>query len=826
MNTLGYFTRLAVNNLRRGGQRGIVALLCIVFGVMSLVAMTQVAGAIERTMVLRPVELVGADISLSPKDGDALLPEQIDDLKQFQQSGDIDRYTLIAYTSTLMFHKTGSGEMHFETGLGITPGEYPLAGLLTISQPGNVGLATLIQQVGDVVITRDIAQEKGLKVGDAIVLSDLNVGATVPGHIRGIAADTPNHQGSKVYYTVETARKLAGGLNPLNTALANSKNANRVGGLFENAGFSVTLSEQTAKNSAQTADFILTCLKGAGILGLLVSGVGIANTMQVLLRRRQQVIAIWKTLGYRENDLRFIFTLEAGLLGLIGSLIGAGLGILISVQLVGLFRRTSNLLFSWSLIPAPVGVAVLVGTLTTVIFALWAIVISSQARPMALLRSEPVDVRQLPWWKSIGLMLVLMLPFTALTSLVMGTLFKGALVLGGVVVGVGGLAAFFGGVMWIFTHLIPLRGLPLAHLAQNSLRRRGIALVFAMVALFVGILSMSFGMFMSQNGQREMSERELDLPGPNINVIAPFDQAAAIMKAVQAQSPQKVGEGYTVSVQRWKPAGDAPIPGMAPVLVGLTDPGDFEVSGGAAWGSRSDGVYVSRFAGLDAGSQVEVTFRDGSSKSLPVIGTYTIKDNPGSLNHPLGLIMPAKTLLDMTRPDTVTFYVRASNDRVAATAAALGSALPDATVINLVAYSARWLQSYQNLLILTLAMSGLALLAGILLVANSVSLAMLERQHEFGVLKAIGYSRRHILTTLGVEYSLVGIIATGAGLGVVRIFLWIMARSNHLTASLLQLTPASIAVIALCGIGLTLLAVLGLAWNPTRVSPLVVLNDH
>ena len=98
--------------------------------------------------------------------------------------------------------------------------------------------------------------------------------------------------------------------------------------------------------------------------------------------------------------------------------------------------------------------------------------------------------------------------------------------------------------------------------------------------------------------------------------------------------------------------------------------------------------------------------------------------------------------------------------------------------------------AYRNLFILALAMSGLALLAGALLVANTVSLAMLDRRFEIGVLKAIGYTRAHLLAALSVEYGLVAAIATGAALVGVRLMLWVLGRANPLSARILVLTPA------------------------------------
>src|SRR5258708_8348267 len=58
-------------------------------------------------------------------------------------------------------------------------------------------------------------------------------------------------------------------------------------------------------------------------MALLIGGVGIVNTMQVLLSRRKLEIAMLKTTGYRRFDLYLLFGLEAGLVGLSGGIVGA-----------------------------------------------------------------------------------------------------------------------------------------------------------------------------------------------------------------------------------------------------------------------------------------------------------------------------------------------------------------------------------------------------------------------------------------------------------------------------------------------------------------------
>ena len=85
-------------------------------------------------------------------------------------------------------------------------------------------------------------------------------------------------------------------------------------------------------------------------------------------------------------------------------------------------------------------------------------------------------------------------------------------------------------------------------------------------------------------------------------------------------------------------------------------------------------------------------------------------------------------------------------------------------------YQAHYISTYKNLFVFAAAMASLAILAGVLLVANSVSLAMLDRRFEIGVLKALGYSRGQVLFTQVVEYTLMAVIISLTGLGLIWVF--------------------------------------------------------
>jgi putative ABC transport system permease protein len=825
MTMLRFYLRTASHTLRRGGQRVLVAMLCVAFGVMSLVAMLLVSQSVHSTLVVDPREQLGGDLSLGRPE-EYILPEHVAELQALQAEGAIERYALAAQASFLSYRTPSSGESYLSaTGIGIDPAVYPLAGALTVGDPDGAHPAALLQGVGDVLVTRDLQADHGLAVGDEIILTDLAVGAPVQGRVQGIVADTPNHMGDKIYYTLATAQALAGGRNAANAVLVTAGDPEAVRERLSESGWSVFSAALAAGQDRATVGLIDLLLRGAGMMGLFVGGIGIANTMQVLLRRRRQEMAIWKVLGYRERELHLLFATEAGLLGTFGSLLGAGLGLAISGGLTELFRRTGSMLYVWTISPLPLAAGVLVGIATTVVFALWAIATAGRVQPMALLRNEPVAAARPPRWQALLLAAVLALPLATITSLVMGSLFRGIGVLLFALAGLLALGGFMGALAWVATHLLPLQGLPLLRMARNSLRRRGLSPVFAMIALFAGVVSLALGVVFTQNAGQAMDERTLTLPGYNVTVTALAEHEEAVRQALAAQGIDQVAYGYQTSVRAIDmPARQEPFAAQ-PVLMGRSEPYDY-VIGGAPWGSEPDGVYTYEPAQVPLGSTVEVTLWDGTVRTLTVVGSYGVELGPARLPYALGLLMPAELSLSIAPPDTVQFAIEAPQGQVRAVSASLGEALPQATVINLQAYATRFSQAYWNLFVLATAMAGLALLAGVLLVANSVSLAMLDRRYEIGVLKAVGYSRWHILATLAAEYGLVALIPTFAALTVVQGFLVIVRHVNKVAAGLLSMPPQVAALIGLVGVGLTLLTVLAVAWRPTQVSPVVVLNDR
>lgn len=150
-------------------------------------------------------------------------------------------------------------------------------------------------------------------------------------------------------------------------------------------------SVQTPVQALQSVNTILGILNiivaGIATISLVIGGVGIANTMYTSVLERMKEIGIMKAVGGKNSDILKIFVIESGLLGLVGGIVGAimGLGFAFGVSYVANSALGQNLLevtVSYPLIFLSISFSFLIGILAGLMPALQA----SQLKPVAALR--------------------------------------------------------------------------------------------------------------------------------------------------------------------------------------------------------------------------------------------------------------------------------------------------------------------------------------------------------------------------------------------------------------------------------------------------------
>ncbi len=141
---LGFAFNYAWRSLHLGGQRTVLAIICIAFGVMSLGSMQSLSTAINQIFVENRVS-VGGDATLDWPNG-PIGAEQQAQLEQLKQAGVIGDYVVYSAVPPAMLKPAGSDHVTFsDLGYGIDPQTYPLLGELHVSQPANASMTRIAQ---------------------------------------------------------------------------------------------------------------------------------------------------------------------------------------------------------------------------------------------------------------------------------------------------------------------------------------------------------------------------------------------------------------------------------------------------------------------------------------------------------------------------------------------------------------------------------------------------------------------------------------------------------------------------------------------------------
>ena len=129
-----------------------------------------------------------------------------------------------------------------------------------------------------------------------------------------------------------------------------------------------------------------------------------------------------------------------------------------------------------------------------------------------------------------------------------------------------------------------------------------------------------------------------------------------------------------------------------------------------------------------------------------------------------------------------------------------------------------------------LALAGAALLVGGFIIFNTFSITVAQRTREFGLLRAMGSTRRQVLGAVVVEALALGVIASLLGMFGGLAFASLIgslfnAAGLGIPQSGLELAPRTIVASLLVGIGVTLVAAIVPARRATRVPPIAALSE-
>lgn len=906
----------AVRSLRRGGQRSLLAIFCVAVGVMAVVALRLAGDMVTLSLTSNIREVNGGDVSLQTT-ALPLGPHDLGPLDTLKQQGVITDDVALGTTPAATVRRTAGGHtVTLPLYVIDDPYRFPLVGGGRLNQPQGATYGQALAKTGAIVVSQFVADEGELHTGDRVHVTVAG-GEGTDVVIGGVAENRRFAGQIAVGYITRTTYNVLRPDTPPTYGLVNittpgSGAAQQVADQLRRdypAATVVTVQDaidQSLQASTDTSRF----LQIVGLLALLIGGVGIVNTMQVMLSRRRVEIAMLKTSGYKRGDLYALFAVETGIIGLSGGVLGTAVGTGLSAVVRVLVQNLFQIPISFHVSAGTLVTGVAVGLATSLIFGLLPIVRAASVRPVTVLRDMGEATSAGSRAQTVGLYVALVALFTALSASLLGSVGLAIAVVAGTIIVILLLAGLFALVVsgvgsipvperpdatqWIIaaalvafallmttrqravgTCLLILAGALVIAVAMPRSRRTALKLALrslsrvrgrttaTLVALFAGVFTIGLILVLGQNITSKIENGISRATTFNVFAIASARDAGranAVTERLQGVQARRVTQDVATT-----PAGvnGQPLAAVLPPPPPAQQPGGerqgnqfrlsalngvegYDLGGGQL--PDTTALHGRVLTGDDAGTANVLLRNDlhtgdlhlqvgdtvalhqtitGREVTVTVVGFYTPVARTSSglvfrtFFSPVVADISVVRALGIERAQTVIgMKIDPTTSRPALTT--LEKALPDATIINLADFGSIVNQIVSNLVNLLVALASLALFAGIIIIANAVALAMLERRREIGILKAVGHTSASVLAQVLVENGATGAIAGITGMLLVTVATALLGA--YVLDTDLTVGGPIVAAVAVGVTALTVLTAALVAWSPTRARPLDVLR--
>ena len=587
------------------------------------------------------------------------------------------------------------------------------------------------------------------------------------------------------------------------------------------------MEEESIKSVSKGDTSITTIfLLSFGILAMLVAALVIANTFQVLVAQRRRTLALLRTIGANKGQLYVSVLFEAGLLGLIASMLGVGLGIGLMAALCqsGLMKATGmtmRLVLSWPAFVVPIAF----GVVMTVIASLGSARSATAVTPLEALRPiELTDTRRAGKIRAIlaGLLVLVGIGLAAFSAWQMNEKIAGHDSLADkqypmvLLAAIAGCALIFLGLVLSAAFWLPvlMRGVgalvafagPSAKVAHANIQKNPRRVAATGAALLIGVTLVSTIATGAASAKQTMNEALTTRY--SVDMIA----AGADMTSKQADEAAKI-KGIKDSIYaptRMMSMKDANGKDLNVLIVGVDGVDALrkvvraDLSGVTISG---DSVLMPKYSaatGKDIPLGKSVTFTSDVSGSQTGTADAAASDteNDGGQSDGVQTLTLAPQKVDYRRISAnyaAVAFVDAghfTNGDVKANghimlmridAESAGTTLNDVFTNVQNAFSAsadidvsgpvvgrtQWETMINGMMALLVGLIAVAVLIALVGVANTLSLSVIERTRESATLRAIGMTRGQLRCSLAVEALLLSLVSGVVGVVLGTLFGWL-----------------------------------------------------
>ena len=858
----------SVRHLWREKQRTVFALFCVAAGVAAIVGLQMLGLNITDALTGNAQASNRGDVAVGPAQRNWFTADQMAAFEQLVADGQATDWTYRYFRDglTLSVVQAESIEtLRFLSVFLVEPDVYPFYGQVLALDPRHAPLAELLTGPGDVVISKNLADRGKITVGDQLRI-DRDSSQTLY-TVRGIVPT------GSAAWTHNIGPLTLGFLyldyNASLEALGLERTATEVFFTTEDETAAATLAARAAEiaplspvrtaanvlaQNESTSALISRLVLPVGLLALLIGGLGIANTMLVVVARRRLEIAVLKAVGLKGHHVTRLFLTEAALLGLAGSLVGALLGVGVSRALLGLATSFLPVSMAWRIYPQPLVTGLAVGVAVTAAFSFLPTLAAAQVRPSLVLRPSDGGLPRSGRWQSLVVVLALTTVMGLLASRLLGGPIAGLAVAYGVLIILILLTSLLRIVVWAVEKL-PSPGWVSLRLAQRGIGRHRGRSASTLLALIVGLFSVSLIVIMAGNMVSNLRKaasgawgadltirtRELEAArqvlekSPEVSSYAEVNRFPAELTAINddpgtyerriAVYEQEQGVPLTLQTRDRLATEFSVITGRD--LSSNLPHFDFAPGMGRNLTPDDTGrqvvlvenTYHLAMLKLQPGETLTFQLAGDAQVTLEIVGVTEMPVG-GASDYPI--IAPLDMLAPLATPRDRFFVADVNPKRKDEAVTALTRALPEGTfVMETDVMANSFTQLIQQFVVLPIVVAGLAFFAAATMIANTAALAAMERRREIGVMKAVGVRSGQILRQMLLESGIVGLVGGLIGVGLAAI---VTVRYSEMMDLPAGLNPWPILALLALAVGTAIAATLVAAWPASRQRPLDVLR--
>jgi putative ABC transport system permease protein len=733
---------------------------------------------------------------------------------------------------------------------------------------------------GEVALDFVSAEEAGYSVGDTVTVNAAE-GAEefeLVGLI-GLGDDGTRSSGAKVMvFTTPVAQRLGQMPDRFNFVAAAAEDGLSEEELTERLGEALpdlqtvtgaAFTEENSEAIAQFVDILSTFVSVFGYIALFVAAFIIYNTFSILVAQRTRETALLRAIGARRRQVLLATIAEAGIVGLLASLLGLGGGVVLATGLKAFVGQIFTVEPGVPSLPvSAIVLALVVGIGITVLSAVVPALRSSKVPPVAAMSEVSVDRSQLSRarlvWGSLFLVVGIALFILGVTDTgpnPLGEFGAGAaMILISVAVILGPLIA--SPVSRVLARPFGRRRLTTRLAGENAARNPkrtaataaaltiGVTLVtlIAVVAnsvktsvdeavnerfdadLIVATDVTTFGVGVPKGAGDEIRA----LPGVELTSPVRFSFIRLLDDFGKAEAAKQTQEETDTTLPAGTP--DNAPEGQDDFVLGIDPETFFEVvDSGELNGSPADlgpdtiatRAAVAEERGWEIGDRVPVYFAATGEQELELVLTFEEDAGQGSY------LVPNETVQRNGLPFfdyEAAIYIQASDDATEAELAELRSQLedivagsPSVQVQDLEEYAQAQTGPLDTFLAIIYGLLGLAVIIALIGIANTLSLSVLERTKELGLLRAVGMSRKQLRRTIVGESMIIAVFGTLMGLVIGIVFsiaLSVVIAAEDPGLFTYALPYGQLVVITIVAALAGVLAALAPAWRASRLNVL------